>query len=374
MHVPVGKPLFGAIEKEYVNDALDRTEISGFSGGYTTKFETAFADFCGVKEAVTVSNGTTALHLALVALGIKAGDEVLVSTFTNMATFFAVLYQGAIPVPIDSEPDTLNMDPSLLEAMITSRTKAIIVVHIYGHPADMDPILAVAKKHNLYVVEDAAEAHGAEYKGRRTGSLGDVGCFSLYANKIITTGEGGMITTSNKELADKARSLKSLAFGTANKFMHADTGFNYRMTNMQAAFGAAQMTHADDIINRKRIMAAYYLKHLANIPGLRLPVEKEYAKNVYWMFNILLEGSLLGKRAAFMKELADRGVESREDFIPFNDQEIYIQQGFTKSEDCPVASRAGREGFYIPSGTDITEEEQEYVVAQIKQVAEALSV
>ncbi len=374
MHVPVGKPLFGAIEKEYVNDALDRTEISGFSGGYTTKFETAFADFCGVKEAVTVSNGTTALHLALVALGIKAGDEVLVSTFTNMATFFSVLYQGAIPVPIDSEPDTLNMDPSLLEAMITSRTKAIIVVHIYGHPADMDPILAVAKKHNLYVVEDAAEAHGAEYKGRRTGSLGDVGCFSLYANKIITTGEGGMITTNNKELADKARSLKSLAFGTANKFMHADTGFNYRMTNMQAAFGAAQMTHADDIINRKRIMAAYYLKHLANIPGLRLPVEKEYAKNVYWMFNILLEGSLLGKRAAFMKELADRGVESREDFIPFNDQEIYIQQGFTKSEDCPVASRAGREGFYIPSGTDITEEEQEYVVAQIKQVAEALSV
>lgn len=373
MHIPVGKPLFGAIEKEYVNDALDRTEISGFSGGYTTKFETAFAEFCGVKEAVTVSNGTTALHLALVALGIKAGDEVLVSTFTNMATFFAVLYQGAIPVPIDSEPDTLNMDPSLLEAKITSRTKAIIVVHIYGHPADMDPILAMAKKHNLYVVEDAAEAHGAEYKGRRTGSLGDIGCFSLYANKIITTGEGGMITTNNKELADKARSLKSLAFGTENKFMHADTGFNYRMTNMQAAFGAAQMTHAEDVINRKRIMAEYYLKHLANIPGLSLPVEKDYAKNVYWMFNILLEGPLSGKRAAFMKGLAERGVESREDFIPFNDQEIYIRQGFTKSEDCPVASNAGREGFYIPSGTDITEEEQEYVVSQIKQVAEALS-
>ncbi len=206
-----------------------------------------------------------------------------------------------------------------------------------------------------------------------TGSLGDVGCFSLYANKIITTGEGGMLTTNNKELATRARSLKSLAFGAENKFMHAETGYNYRMTNLQAAFGAAQMTHVEDIIERKRTMAAYYLEHLAGIPGLRLPVEKEYAKNVYWMFNLLLEGPLQGKRKEFMLALTERGVESREDFIPFNDQEIYIKKGLTSPGDCPVASNAGREGFYIPSGTDISEEEQVYVCEQIRAVAEELT-
>ncbi len=373
MKVPVGKPLLGEIETAYALDALARTEISGFSGGYISRFEKEFAEFCGTSDAVAVSSGTTALHLAVVALGIGEGDEVLTQSFTNMATFFAVLYQGAVPVPIDSEPDTLNMDPALLEAKITSRTKAIMVVHIYGHPVDMDPILAIAKKYKLFVIEDAAEAHGAEYKGKKVGSLGDIGCFSFYANKIVTTGEGGMITTNNKALAAEVRSLKSLAFGEKNKFMHRAVGYNYRMTNLQAAIGAAQMTRIDDILLRKRKMAAYYLAHLSDIPELQMPVEKSYAKNMYWMFNIILQGALLGRRNEFMGKLRERGVDTREDFIPFNGQEIFITQGITKLEDCPIANNAGENGLYIPSGTDISEEEQAYVVAQIRDVVSELT-
>lgn len=368
MNVPVGKPLLGEIETKYALDAITHTEISGFSGGYIGKFEKEFAEFCGTSDAVSVSSGTTALHLAVVALGIGEGDEVLTQSFTNMATFFALLYQGAVPVAIDSEPDTLNMDPALLEAKITPRTKAIMVVHIYGHPVDMDPILAIAKKHNLFVIEDAAEAHGAEYKGKKVGSLGDVGCFSFYANKIVTTGEGGMLTTNNVALANEARSLKALAFGEKNKFMHRAVGYNYRMTNVQAAIGSAQMTRIDDILLRKRTMGSYYLAHLSDIPELQMPVEKPYAKNVYWMFNIILRGSLAGRRQEFMDKLRTRGVDTREDFIPFNGQEIFIAKGFTKLEDCPVANNAGENGLYIPSGTDISEEEQSYVVQEIRSV------
>ncbi len=373
MHVPVGKPLFGDVEREYVNDALTKTEISGFSGGYTTKFEQAFAAFCGTKEAVTASSGTTALHLALAGLRIGPGDEVITQSFTNMATFFAILYQGAVPVPVDSEPDTLNIDPALIEAKITSRTKAIMVVHIYGHPVDMGPVMEIARKHNLLVIEDAAEAHGAEYNGQRVGSFGDAACFSFYANKIITTGEGGMVTTNNPELAARMRSLKGLAFGKENKFMHEDIGYNYRMTNLQAAFGAAQMTHAEDLVARKRAIAAYYLTHLQGLSGVRLPVEKPYAKNVYWMFNVVLEGALEGKRADVMRELLARGVETREDFLPANDQDIFQARGFTKAEDCPHASYAGKNGFYLPSGTDISEEEQAHVVTMMKEVVATLT-
>lgn len=372
MHVPVGKPLFGDIEKKLVNDALDKGEISGFFGNYIGNFERAFTEFCGTKDAVTVSSGTTALHLALDTLGIGEGDEVLVSSFTNMATFFAVLYQGAVPIAIDSEPNTLNMDPGLLEAKITPRTKAIMVVHIYGQPADMDPILAIAKKHNLYVIEDAAEAHGGEYKGRKTGSMGDIGCFSFYANKIITTGEGGMLTMNDPALAERARNLKALAFGKENKFMHADIGYNYRLTNIQSAIGCAQMTRIDDILSRKDAMAAYYKEHLSDIEGLRLPIQLPETRNVWWMYNVRLEGPLKGRRSEFMKALKEKGVESREDFIPFNDQTIFIEKGLTTPGECPVASEAGREGFYIPSGTDISEEEQAYVCQAMHEVAASL--
>jgi perosamine synthetase len=368
MHVPVSKPLLGELEKKYVTDALNKGDISGFKGDYLKKFEDQFAEFCRVKHAVTVSSGTTALHLALVVLGIKEGDEVLVSSLTNMASFFAVLYQKARPIAIDCEPDTLNINPALIEAKITAKTKAIMVVHLYGHPVNMDPILEIAQKHHLLVVEDAAEAHGAEYKGHKVGSLADIGCFSFYANKIMTTGEGGMMTTNNDELAERARSLKALAFGKENKFRHQAVGYNYRLTNLQAALGCAQLAKIDLILKKKRQMAEYYLRSLSGIDGLQLPVEKDYAFNVYWMFNLVLIGKLSGKRQSIMSKLEKRGVEVREDFVPFNEQEIFIKQGLTRPEDCPLASRLGRDGFYIPSGTDISEAELEYVCRQIKEV------
>jgi len=372
MFVPVSKPLLGKKEVELVTEAVSRGEISGLSGTFVGQFEEMVATSCGAKYGAAVNSGTTALHLAVATLGIGPGDEVLVSTFTNMATFFAVLYQGAKPIPIDCDPETLNMDPSLLESKITSKTKAIIPVHIYGHPVDMDQVMVVAKKHHLFVIEDVAEAQGALYKGKLVGSIGDIGCLSFYSNKIVTTGEGGMLITNNKELADKARLLKNLAFGEKDKFMHRALGFKFQMTNVQAAIGVAQMTKFKEIMERKRAMAKYYLDHLKDLAQVRLPVEKDYAFNVYWMFNIVLAGQLSGKREQFMSELKKRGVETREDFVPYNQQEIFIKKNFTAPEDCPVVNTFYLDGLYLPSGTDISEAEQEYVVKTIRDVVEML--
>lgn len=374
MNVPVSRPLLDARETELVHDAMVAGDISGYHGKFIKEFETKFAEFIGVKHAVTCSNGTTALHLALATIGITDGDEVLVSTFTNMATLFSIVYQGAIPVPIDCESDTWNVDPRLLEAKITPRTRAILVVHIYGHPVDMDPVMAVARAHNLFVVEDVAEAHGAEYNGVRVGGIGDIAAYSFYANKILTTGEGGMVTTNNDAWAARARSLKSLAFGKENKFMHDDIGFNYRLPNLQCAIGVAQLEKWEEIKKRKRAMAAYYLNALKDIPELQLPVEKPYALNIYWMFLMVLRGALKGKRTEVMAELKKRGVETREGFVPANEQHVFIARGLTKPEDCPVASSFASDSFYIPSGTDISDEELAYVAAQVHDVVAQLKV
>lgn len=256
--IPIAQPSLGSAESECVNDALSKGAISGFFGEYIPKFEEEFAHYSDCEYGVSTSSGTTALHLALAALDIREGDEVLVSTLTNMATIFAILYVGARAVPIDIESDTLNLDPNLLERNFTPRTRAIMVVHLFGHPVDMDPVLEVARRHGVFVIEDCAEAHGATYRGRKVGSLGDAGCFSFYANKIITTGEGGMVTLRDKRLADRARNLRGLAFGDTNKFMHKDIGYNYRMTNLQAAVGHAQFQRIEQIISRKRAIADYY--------------------------------------------------------------------------------------------------------------------
>lgn len=374
MNVPVSRPLLDARETELVNDAMVAGDISGYHGKFIKEFETKFAEFISVKHAVTVSNGTTALHLALATIGITAGDEVLVSTFTNMATVFSILYQGAVPVPIDCEPDTWNIDSRLLEAKITSRTRVILVVHIFGHPVDMGPVMAVARANNLFVVEDVAEAHGAEYNGKRVGGIGDIAAYSFYANKILTTGEGGMVTTNNDEWAARARSLKSLAFGTQNKFMHDDVGFNYRLPNLQCAIGVAQLEKWEDIKRRKREMAAFYLDALKDISELQLPVEKLYAFNMYWMFLMVLRGALKGKRAAVMAQLKSRGVETREGFVPANEQNVLIARGITKPADCPIASSFASDSFYIPSGTNILKEEMQFVAQQVREVVEQLRV
>ena len=241
MQIPVFKPHLGAAEISLVNEALKSNAISGVFGEFIPRFEAEFAAFCGTKYAISCSNGTVALHLAMVAAGIQAGDEVLVSTTTNMATFFAVLYIGAKPIPVDIDLMTYNLDPADLERKITPKTKAIMVVHLFGHPADMDSINAFADKRGLLVFEDCAEAHGALYKRRPVGGLGTAGAFSFFANKVITTGEGGMVTTNDPAIAERAKNLRSLAFGYDNKFMHREVGFNYRMTNIQAAIGCGQM-------------------------------------------------------------------------------------------------------------------------------------
>jgi perosamine synthetase len=365
-HIPVCTPLLGEPEARNVQDALAKGAISGFYGEYITRFEEGFAKFCECRHAVGVSNGTTALHLALAVLKIGQGDEVLVSTLTNMATFFAILYQGATPVPIDIEPETWNMDPALLESKVTKRTKAIMVVHLFGHPVDMDPVMAVAKRHGLKVIEDVAEAHGALYKGRKVGGIGDIGCFSFYANKILTTGEGGMLTLNDAALAERARSLKSLAFGKTNKFMHADVGYNYRITNVQAAIGCAQLERVDDIIGRRRAMAQRYTALLKDQPLLQLPIERPYARSVYWMYHLALRGAAAGKRAAIMARLAEQGVETREGFIPANQQDIFQGLGWTRPGDCPKANLAGATSFYLPSGPLLTADDIEYVVQALQ--------
>jgi perosamine synthetase len=348
--IPVAQPVLGDRERENVLDALQAGAISGFYGSYIGRFEREFADYCGCAHGVAVSSGTAALHVALAAVGVGPGDEVLVSTLTNMATFFAVHYQGATPIPIDIETDTLNLDPRLLEARITPRTKAILVVHLFGHPVDMDPVLGIAEKYGLTVIEDCAEAHGAEYRGRKVGSLGTVGCFSFYANKVITTGEGGMCTTNDPTLAERMRSLKSLAFGSGNKFMHSSVGFNYRMTNLQAAIGCAQLDKIDEIIGMKRALAREYNRLLADCADLQLPLEKDYARNVYWMYHVVLTGRAADARTQVMAKLAADGIETRETFIPYNLQENLPPGTHLGPEECPEASIVAFRGFYLPSG------------------------
>lgn len=366
--IPVSQPLLDDAESRCVNDALAKGAISGFFGEYLTMFEDEFARYSDCQHGVSTTSGTTALHLALVVLGIKPGDEVLVSTFTNMATIFAILYIGAKPVPIDIEPDTLNFDPRLMARHITPRTKAVLVVHLFGHPVDIDPVLELAKKFHLFVIEDCAEAHGATYKGRKVGGLGDAGCFSFYANKIITTGEGGMVTFREESYADRARNLKGLAFGDTNKFMHKDIGYNYRMTNLQAAVGHAQFQKIERIIARKREIAGYYSDRFARVEGLRLPAEKPYARNVYWMYHLVLSGHNRERRMEVMRKLADVGIETRETFIPYNLQDLFIKQGLVNPDACPNANAVAYAGFYLPSGVGLTEEELDYVATQFIQI------
>jgi len=368
--IPVSEPVVGDLEAAYVGDALSKGAISGLSGDYIPRFEKEFAAYCGCLYGVSTTSGTTALHLALLALGIGKGDEVLVATLTNMATCFAILYQGAMPVPIDIERETLNIDPSLLEAKITPRTRAILVVHLFGHPVDMDPVMAVANKHNLCVVEDCAQAHGALYKGRKVGGIGHIGCFSFYANKIITTGEGGMITTNDPVIAEKARSFKSLSFGPRNKFMHVDIGYNYRMTNLQAALGCAQVKSIDSIIESKRRIAQYYGESLDGISFLQLPVEKPYARNVYWMYHVVLKHEVGKERSLVMQRLRERGIETREGFIPYNMQEIFLAKGLARLEDCPRANEVALKSFYLPSGPALSTGDMEYVSESLKNVLE----
>lgn len=365
--IPVCEPTLTGNEMKYVQQAIETNWISS-AGSFIRDFEAQFAEACGVKYGIACANGTVAMHLAMATLGLEPGDEVIIPTFTMIATINAVTYCGATPVLVDMEPDYWQMDVDHVAARITPRTKAIVPVHIYGHPTDMDPLMELGAKHGIKVIEDAAEAHGAEYKGHRTGGLGDAAGFSFYGNKILTTGEGGMITTNDREIARLAWNLRDHAFSTERHFWHKYVGFNYRMTNLQAAVGLAQVEQMDHFVERRRQNALEYNCRLHGIPGIHTPKEAEWAKNVYWMYGILVDEQEYGmNRDQLRQVLADNGIETRTFFIPMHCQPVYwkVFQG----ERYPIAEQLCRNGFYLPSASSLSLEELEFVCSVIRDAA-----
>lgn len=352
--IPVFEPVVNEQDIRCVVDALKRGEISGTFGRYLEEFEARFAAYCGCRFGVATSSGTTALQLAVAAAGVGRGDEILVSASTNIATALAAVHNGAVPVPVDSEAETWNLDLDLIESLVSPRTKAIIPVHLFGHPVDMDRLMEIAARHGLIVIEDCAEAHGATCRGRKTGSFGHMGCFSFYANKVITTGEGGMVVTNDETLAARLRYLRNLGFGKP-RFRHEVAAFNFRMTGYQAAMGLAQLSRIEEIIAEKRRVAASYSRHLASVRGLRLPVEKPWARNVYWMYAITVDPDAFGRtRDELASALHDNGVETRTFFCPMNQQPCLEKfEGFRKIA-CPVADRLWETGIYLPSTITLT--------------------
>lgn len=361
--IPIAEPVLGEEEESLVLEGLRSGWISSI-GKFILKFEEEFGAFCGSKYAVTASNGTAALHLALLAAGIGPGDEVIVPSMTFVATANAVLYTGAKPVFADSELLTWNIDPEKIKEHINPRTKAIIPVHLYGHPADMERILAIGRKYDLVIIEDAAEAHGAEYKGRRVGSLGDMACFSFFGNKIITTGEGGMITTNSKNLANKIRIFRDHGASKTKRYYHPYLGFNYRMTNLQAALGLAQLKKIYKILKRKREIAQIYCRILEQLePQITLPPEAKWAKNVYWMYSILIPKMGDRDRDFLAEQLRKKGIDSRPFFYP-----SHKLLRFKTNDTLPVADFLSKSGLNLPSSTNLSDDQVKYIAEAIVDI------
>lgn len=317
---------------------------------------------------VAVCNGTVALELALACAGLEPGDEVILPSFTIISCVLAVLEAGAKPVLVDCEPDTWCMDVEQVAAKITPRTKAVMAVHIYGHPVDMDPLIDLAERHGLLIIEDAAEAHGAKYRDRHVGSFGALSCFSFYANKIITTGEGGMVLTNDRMLDEKLRSGRNLAFRSDRRFRHTALGHNYRMTNLQAAVGVAQVDAIDLHVSLKREMARRYTSELHTHEEIQLPVERPGVTNVYWMYGVVLNEGLPLDATGFADALSKRGVATRPFFLGMHEQPVFRDQGLFLGEHYPNCERIARRGFYLPSGLTLSEEQQHTVCSAIKDV------
>jgi len=367
--IPVNEPLLDGNEKRYLVECIESGWISS-EGPFIKSFEEKFAARCARKHAVAVCNGTAALDAAIEALGIGPGDEVIMPSFTIISCIMQIARIGAKPVLIDADPYTWNMDVATVERRITPRTKAIMAVHIYGLPVDMDPLLELARKYKLRVLEDAAQMHGQTYKGRVCGSFGDLSTFSFYPNKHVTTGEGGMIVTDSDDLAEQCRSLRNLCFRPECRFVHDRLGWNLRMTSMQAALGLAQLERLDEFLVRKRRMGALYQKLLRDIKGVQLPVPStSYADNVYWVFGLVLDESLGLRGADAIKRLAAEGVGCRPFFYPMHLQPILQKMGVVaQSERFPVSERLYERGFYIPSGLALTDEQIHTVAAAVRRV------
>ena len=359
---PVAEPEIGEEELRNVVEAVKSGWISS-KGEFIEKFERSFSKYIGVKHGVATSNGTVALHLALVALGIGQGDEVIVPDLTFAATINAVLYTGATPVIVDIDPNYWCIDPSKLEDAITPRTKAMIAVHLYGHPCDMDAIVEIAEKHDLYVIEDAAEAHGAEYKGRKVGSFGEISCFSFYGNKIITTGEGGMCLTNDDELAEKMKILRDHGMSPRKRYWHDSIGFNYRMTNLQAAIGLAQLGKIEKFLEKKRKIAKIYEEELSQLECITLHPEMPWAKCVYWLYSILIDENAKLSREELMRKLESQGIETRNFFYPLHEMPPYL--GYAKPPY--KASEISKRGLNLPSSVKLEEEDVIYIAQRIKE-------
>lgn len=338
-------------------------------GPFVKEFEQKMSATAGRKYGIAVSNGTAALEVAAQALGIGEGDEVIMPAFTIISCAMAVTKLGAVPVLVDSDIHTWNMNVDEIEAKITPKTKAIMVVHLYGLPVDVDAVLALAKKYGLKVIEDAAEMHGQAYKGKPCGSFGDISTFSFYPNKHITTGEGGMVVTDNEELAERCRMLRNLCFRKDVRYVHDEISDNYRFTNLQAAVGLAQLERLDEFVTRKRAMGKYYTERLKDIDGLFLPIEKtDYADNIYWVYGIVLDRQIQADNKDIQKLLSEEGIGSRTFFWCMHEQPVYRKQGLFRGEKYPVAEYLARKGFYIPSGLALTQEQMDRVASGVKRV------
>ncbi len=374
--IPVNEPLLDGNEKKYLNECIDTGWISS-EGPFVQRFEESFAASMSVRNGVAVCNGTAALETALFALGISKGDEVIMPSFTIISCAVACIRLGAKPVLVDIEPETWTMDVSQIESRITAKTKVIMPVHIYGHPVQMDEIFRLSEKYGLKILEDAAEAHGAEYFSRyrggkwlKCGAMGDVAATSFYANKIITTGEGGMVLTDSDNCAERARSYRNLCFKAGKRFYHTELGYNFRMTNLQAAVGLAQVEQIERFIEIKIMRGAYYRERFDGVRGIRFMPIKEYAKSVYWMYGVELDAALGITAEDMMSRLNSRGIGTRPFFRGLHDQPVLRDMGLFNGEQYPAADLACQYGLYLPSGLTLTEKDIDSVVAVVTEELE----
>lgn len=366
--IPVNEPLLVGNEKKYLSQCIDSGWISS-EGPMVQEFESKLAERVGRRFGVAVSNGTAAIDIAVNALDIKQGDEVIVPTFTIISCLQQLVRIGAKPVLVDSHPDYWGMNPEMIEEKITEKTVAIMMVHIYGLPVDVDPILEIARRHNIIVIEDAAEMHGQTYRGAPCGSFGQLSIFSFYPNKHITTGEGGMILTDDEELANRCRSLRNLCFQPSRRFVHDELGWNYRMSNLHAAVGLAQLEQLDYFVGIKHRMGELYTELLSDVAELQLPVARtEYAQNIYWVYGLVLRDSSKMSALEIMTLLGGEGIGCRPFFYPMHLQPVFRRNGLFEDETHPVAERLYTNGFYLPSGLKLTENQIHRVAKTVKKI------
>lgn len=366
--IPVNEPDLSGNERRYLVECIDSGWISS-EGPFVRRFEEAFAERVGRRHAIAVSSGSGALDAAVAALRLGPGDEVIVPTFTIISCAASVVRSGARPVLVDCDPRTWCMDVSRIADCITPRTKAIMAVHIYGLPVDMAPLKALAEEYGLWIIEDAAEAHGLSCEGQPCGSFGDISIFSFYSNKHVTTGEGGMLLTNDDDLAERCRSMRNLCFIPGRRFFHEELGWNLRMSNLQAAVGVAQLERLDEFLERKRRMGKRYREGLVSLPGLTLPAEKTvYAENDYWVFGVVIDDDFPLDAEEAMARLADEGVGARPFFWPIHEQQVFLDMGLFADDHHPVAERIARRGFYLPSGLALTATQIDRTVAAMKKV------